>query len=53
MIDAGADLLVGHGPHLLRGLELYKGSYERFRAEPDLTPGQVYQHAGRPGRLPG
>jgi hypothetical protein len=66
MIDAGADLVVGHGPHLLRGLELYKGKpifyslgnfigqnelvakipadgYERFRAEPDLTPGQVYQ----------
>ena len=66
MIDAGADLVVGHGPHLLRGLELYKGkpifyslgnfigqnelvpkmpsdAYERFRADPDLTPGQVYQ----------
>jgi poly-gamma-glutamate capsule biosynthesis protein CapA/YwtB (metallophosphatase superfamily) len=66
MIDAGADLVVGHGPHLLRGLELYKGKpifyslgnfigqnelvqkipadgYERFRAEPSLTPGQVYQ----------
>jgi poly-gamma-glutamate synthesis protein (capsule biosynthesis protein) len=23
-IDAGADLLIGHGPHLLRGLEIYK-----------------------------
>ncbi len=66
MIDAGADLVAGHGPHLLRGLELYKGKpifyslgnfigqnelvakipadgYERFRADPDLTPGQVYQ----------
>jgi poly-gamma-glutamate synthesis protein (capsule biosynthesis protein) len=66
MIDAGADLVVGHGPHLLRGMELYKGKpifyslgnflgqnelvsripadgYERFRAEPDLKPGQVYQ----------
>ncbi|MGE3652364.1 MAG: CapA family protein [Reyranellaceae bacterium] len=66
VIDAGADLVVGHGPHLLRGLEIYKGKpifyslgnfigqnelvpkipadgYERFRAEPDLTPGQVYQ----------
>jgi poly-gamma-glutamate synthesis protein (capsule biosynthesis protein) len=66
MIDAGADLVVGHGPHLLRGMELYKGkpifyslgnfigqnelvprmpadAYERFRADPDLTPGQVYQ----------
>jgi poly-gamma-glutamate synthesis protein (capsule biosynthesis protein) len=66
MIDEGADLVVGHGPHLLRGLELYKGrpifyslgnfigqnelvpripsdSYERFRADPSLTPGAVYK----------
>jgi poly-gamma-glutamate capsule biosynthesis protein CapA/YwtB (metallophosphatase superfamily) len=66
MIDAGADLVAGHGPHLLRGLELYKGKpifyslgnfigqnelvqkipadgYDRFRADPDLKPGQVYQ----------
>src|SRR6185436_15399725 len=57
---------VGHGPHLLRGLELYKAKpifyslgnfigqnelveripadgYERFRADPALKPGQVYQ----------
>ena len=25
VIDAGADLVLGHGPHVLRGLELYKG----------------------------
>ena len=66
MIDAGADVVAGHGPHLLRGLELYKGKpifyslgnfigqnelvqkipadgYERFRADPELKPGQVYQ----------
>jgi poly-gamma-glutamate synthesis protein (capsule biosynthesis protein) len=66
MIDAGADLVAGHGPHLLRGMELYKGKpifyslgnflgqnelvtkipadgYERFRADPELKPGQVYQ----------
>jgi hypothetical protein len=24
MIDAGADLIVGHGPHVLRGMEFYK-----------------------------
>jgi hypothetical protein len=24
-IDAGADLVVGHGPHVLNGVELYKG----------------------------
>ena len=66
MIDQGADLVAMHGPHLLRGMEIYKGkpifyslgnfigqnelvpkmpadAYERFRADPDLTPGQVYQ----------
>ena len=25
MIDAGADIFVGHGPHVLRGIEMYKG----------------------------
>lgn len=25
VVNAGADLVVGHGPHLLRGLEWYKG----------------------------
>ena len=25
MIDAGADIVAGHGPHLLRGLEIYNG----------------------------
>ncbi len=25
VIDAGADVLVGHGPHVLRGIELYRG----------------------------
>ncbi|MGD9572119.1 MAG: CapA family protein [Thermoleophilia bacterium] len=25
VIDAGADLVVGHGPHVLRGMEMYKG----------------------------
>jgi poly-gamma-glutamate capsule biosynthesis protein CapA/YwtB (metallophosphatase superfamily) len=25
MIDAGADMVVGHGPHLIRGMEFYKG----------------------------
>jgi poly-gamma-glutamate synthesis protein (capsule biosynthesis protein) len=25
MIDAGADLFVGHGPHVLRGIEIYNG----------------------------
>ncbi|QKC79201.1 CapA family protein [Mesorhizobium erdmanii] len=25
LIDAGADTYIGHGPHLLRGIEIYKG----------------------------
>ncbi|MBF9129707.1 CapA family protein [Plantactinospora sp. S1510] len=25
MIDAGADLIVGHGPHVMRAMEFYKG----------------------------
>ncbi|MET9294175.1 lasso peptide C-terminal Trp epimerase [Streptomyces sp. NPDC003077] len=25
MIDEGADMVVGHGPHLLRGVEIYQG----------------------------
>ncbi|RUX08603.1 CapA family protein [Mesorhizobium sp. M2A.F.Ca.ET.037.01.1.1] len=25
MIDAGADAYIGHGPHLLRGIEIYRG----------------------------
>lgn len=25
MIDAGVDIVVGHGPHLLRGMEIYNG----------------------------
>jgi poly-gamma-glutamate synthesis protein (capsule biosynthesis protein) len=66
MIDEGASLVVGHGPHLLRGMEVYKGCpifyslgnfvgqnelvprlpadfYERFRAEPHMTPGMVFK----------
>lgn len=25
VVDAGADLVIGHGPHILRGMEMYKG----------------------------
>lgn len=25
MVDAGADVVVGHGPHVLRGIEIYRG----------------------------
>jgi poly-gamma-glutamate synthesis protein (capsule biosynthesis protein) len=66
MIEEGADMVVGHGPHLLRGMEIHQGkpifyslgnfigqnelvarlpadSYERFRADPALTPAAVYR----------
>jgi len=44
VIDAGADLVLGHGPHVLRALEVYQGkliayslgnflAYERFNLE--------------------
>lgn len=25
MVDAGADVIAGHGPHVIRGIEIYKG----------------------------
>lgn len=25
VVDAGADIVIGHGPHVLRGMEIYKG----------------------------
>jgi Bacterial capsule synthesis protein PGA_cap len=30
MIDAGADLIVGHGPHVMRGMQFYKGKLIAF-----------------------
>ena len=40
MIDAGADLILGSGPHVVRGMELYKnhliayslGNFATYRA---------------------
>jgi poly-gamma-glutamate synthesis protein (capsule biosynthesis protein) len=42
MIDEGADVVVGHGPHLLRGMEIYKGkpifySLGNFVGQNELT----------------
>ena len=42
MIDAGADIFVGHGPHVVRGIEIYKGkpilySVGNFIFENDLV----------------
>lgn len=56
MIDAGADMVVGHGPHILRGIEIYKGkpifySLANFIFENDLVdmqPADNYDKTGLP-----
>jgi len=63
-IDQGADVVVGHGPHLLRGLELYRGkpifsSLGNFVGQNELVhklPADAYERfrvdpAETPGRL--
>ncbi len=45
-IDAGADLVLGSGPHVLRGIELYKGK-PIFYSLSDF----IYQYR-TPGRIP-
>jgi poly-gamma-glutamate capsule biosynthesis protein CapA/YwtB (metallophosphatase superfamily) len=54
MIDAGADMMVAHGPHVLRGVEVYKGkpifySLANFIFENDLVelqPADNYEKVG-------
>ena len=54
MIDAGADLILGHGPHVPRGMEVYKGrliayslgnfaTYGRFNLKGHLGSGMVLE----------
>ena len=55
-IDAGADVFVGHGPHVLRGIEIYKGkpifySMGNFIFQNDLVPFQP-QDEMEQGKLP-
>ena len=40
-IDAGADLIIGHGPHVLRGVELYKEKLIMYSLGNFLTHGNV------------
>lgn len=57
MIDASADVVVGHGPHVLRGIEVYKGrpifySLANFIVENDLVelqPADSYELLGLDG----
>jgi hypothetical protein len=63
VVDAGADLVVGHGPHVLRGMEVYKGrliayslgnfgGYEVFGLSPVTATSMVLQTTLEPdGRL--
>ena len=37
-IDAGADLVYGHGPHVVRGMELYKGKLIAYSLGNFCTP---------------
>jgi hypothetical protein len=37
VIDAGADLVLGHGPHVLRALEVYKGKFIAYSLGNFLT----------------
>ncbi len=41
VIDAGADLVLGHGPHVLRALELYDGKLIAYSLGNFLTYGNV------------
>lgn len=53
-IDAGADAFIGHGPHVLRGIEIYTGkpifySLGNFIFQNDLVkrhPQDIYDRAG-------
>ena len=57
MIDAGADVFVGHGPHVLRAIEIYKGkpifySLGDFLFENDTVlrlPSENYEQFSLPG----
>jgi len=56
MIDAGADMVIGHGHHMLRGIEVYKGkpifySMANFIFENDLValqPADNYEKTDLP-----
>ncbi|MEV5693431.1 CapA family protein [Micromonospora globbae] len=49
MIDAGADLIVGHGPHVLRGMEFYKGRLIAYSLGNFAGGGNSLSNTGRLG----
>ncbi len=56
VVDAGADMFVGHGPHVLRGVEIYEGkpifySLANFIFENEtirFLPGDIYEQYDLP-----
>ena len=49
VIDAGADLVVGHGPHVLRGMEFYKGRLIAYSLGNFAGGGKSLSNTGRLG----
>ena len=41
VIDAGADLIIGHGPHVLRAVEIYKQKFIAYSLGNFLTYGNI------------
>lgn len=54
MIDAGADAYIGHGPHQVRGVEIYKGkpifyslgNFAMMNNSLDVVPADMYDQFG-------
>ena len=49
VIDAGADLVVGHGPHVMRALEFYKGRLIAYSLGNFAGGGSTLNNSGRLG----
>ncbi len=49
MIDAGADLIVGHGPHVLRAMEFYRGRLIAYSLGNFAGGGGTLNNSGRLG----
>jgi poly-gamma-glutamate capsule biosynthesis protein CapA/YwtB (metallophosphatase superfamily) len=46
VIDAGADVVVGHGPHVLRGMQFYKGKLIAYSLGNFAGGGKTLSSAG-------
>jgi poly-gamma-glutamate capsule biosynthesis protein CapA/YwtB (metallophosphatase superfamily) len=49
VVDAGADLVVGHGPHVLRGMEFYRGRLIAYSLGNFAGGGKTLRNTGRLG----